>query len=725
MKLKPLAVPLLAAAVALSVCASAAGAGKPVPPPPTVTVDVAVDWSVDRYQTTGLNYGLAGFKAFAPSIAGNAQYNSQLQVMKPGLFRYHSWEMLWESATTETGWLINASGPNPVWDAAKINSALSGLQANTVKMLNIPGYTQGFKTYDVKSSTGQVVATLLDPSEYDRFAAWCAELVRIVNVTYGHNVRYWEITNEWDDNYYVKLRNAGLPDRMNELADVYNRAAKAMKAVDPTILTGGPAFARGDLYDSVRTFVNGTIQESNPTTLDFFTYHFYASGNQNETDAQIYNRVHYPGDPNVGTLQKHTKDIRAILDELSPSRHIPLYLDEYNISWTWTNNDPRMQNHKGGVFDALAMVYAADNGADGTTAWNEMDGVYGKMDGSYNLRPSARVFHMFNNYLNGTRAASSTGDPSTVVAYAVKTDSTKSIALINRSASMAKLNLQFNGWVPGGTTFNQYRVSAAGYAESTVSWSDLTGGSYTLPDHSVTVLTIADSGSGTPDTQPPTAPANLTAAADGSSRINLSWSASTDDRAVAGYRIYRNGVETGTSAGPAYTDSGLAPSTAYSYTVRAYDTSGNLSGASNTAVATTAAPDPNLVTNGGFETGAWSPWSALGASIVSGNAHSGTYAAQITGSGTGVWQTITGLAPSTTYRLKVFGKASSNREQAVLYAKYYGGSEQQATLAGTVYAESAITFTTGPSNTSVELGVWKSAGRGSVYADDFELIQLP
>src|SRR6185437_10541452 len=47
-------------------------------------------------------------------------------------------------------------------------------------------------------------------------------------------------------------------------------------------------------------------------------------------------------------------------------------------------------------------------------------------------------------------------------------------------------------------------------------------------------------GAGT-DTQAPTTPTNLAASAASSSQINLSWTASTDNVGVMGYRIYRNG----------------------------------------------------------------------------------------------------------------------------------------------------------------------------------------
>ncbi|HZF17156.1 MAG TPA: PQQ-dependent sugar dehydrogenase [Steroidobacteraceae bacterium] len=88
-----------------------------------------------------------------------------------------------------------------------------------------------------------------------------------------------------------------------------------------------------------------------------------------------------------------------------------------------------------------------------------------------------------------------------------------------------------------------------------------------------------DDGGGTPppppppDTTAPTAPQNLAATASGPTQVALTWSASTDSggAGLAGYRVLRGGTEIATTAATSYTDSGLAASTAYSYTVRAYD----------------------------------------------------------------------------------------------------------------------------------------------------------
>jgi hypothetical protein len=91
------------------------------------------------------------------------------------------------------------------------------------------------------------------------------------------------------------------------------------------------------------------------------------------------------------------------------------------------------------------------------------------------------------------------------------------------------------------------------------------------------------------DNQAPTIPASLSATAVSSSQINLSWTASTDNVGVTGYRIYRGGTQIGTSGTNSYQNTGLSPSTSYSYTVAAYDAAGNVSGQSSSASATTQA----------------------------------------------------------------------------------------------------------------------------------------
>lgn len=104
------------------------------------------------------------------------------------------------------------------------------------------------------------------------------------------------------------------------------------------------------------------------------------------------------------------------------------------------------------------------------------------------------------------------------------------------------------------------------------------------------------------DTTPPSTPSGLTATAISSSAINLSWNASTDNVGVQGYRIFRNGTQIASVASTtlSYGDTGLTPSTSYSYTVNAYDAAGNQSSQSSSASAMTGAPglEPTFVGTG-------------------------------------------------------------------------------------------------------------------------------
>ncbi len=66
----------------------------------------------------------------------------------------------------------------------------------------------------------------------------------------------------------------------------------------------------------------------------------------------------------------------------------------------------------------------------------------------------------------------------------------------------------------------------------------------------------------TTDTQAPTAPTSFTGAGVSPARINLSWTASTDNVGVMGYKVSRNGVQAADIATTTFADAGLNPNTA-------------------------------------------------------------------------------------------------------------------------------------------------------------------
>ena len=140
---------------------------------------------------------------------------------------------------------------------------------------------------------------------------------------------------------------------------------------------------------------------------------------------------------------------------------------------------------------------------------------------------------------------------------------------------------------PTGTTFSDTGLTSTTSYSYRVRATDAAGN---LSGYSTTAsATTSSSG----DTTPPTAPTGLVANP-GSSVVSLSWTASTDNVGVTGYRIERcpgsscsNFLQVGTSSTPSFGDTGLSPSTTYTYRVRATDAAGNLSAYSATVTTTT------------------------------------------------------------------------------------------------------------------------------------------
>ncbi len=89
------------------------------------------------------------------------------------------------------------------------------------------------------------------------------------------------------------------------------------------------------------------------------------------------------------------------------------------------------------------------------------------------------------------------------------------------------------------------------------------------------------------DTQAPSAPAGLRSTAADSGSVSLSWTASTDNTGVIGYDVYRGSVLATTVTTTSAVVTGLAPSTSYSFTVRARDGYDNVSAPSAAVTAKT------------------------------------------------------------------------------------------------------------------------------------------
>ncbi|MFJ8787608.1 PHB depolymerase family esterase [Streptomyces sp. NPDC102462] len=110
------------------------------------------------------------------------------------------------------------------------------------------------------------------------------------------------------------------------------------------------------------------------------------------------------------------------------------------------------------------------------------------------------------------------------------------------------------------------------------------------------------------------APTGLTAGPATDTTVSLSWS---PVQGAASYRVHRGGAQVGTPTGTAFTDTGLAPATTYTYTVAAVAADGTVGTVSSAVTATTTGSAPTCTTATNY------------AHVTAGRAHTGggyTYA---------------------------------------------------------------------------------------------------
>ena len=130
------------------------------------------------------------------------------------------------------------------------------------------------------------------------------------------------------------------------------------------------------------------------------------------------------------------------------------------------------------------------------------------------------------------------------------------------------------------------------------------GGTFQVTQGTTSVSYVSKMGG--PDLVSPTLPGSLVANAASGSEVNLSWTASTDNLGVTGYRVYR-GTDgsrytlAGTSSVTGFADLGLVAGGAYWYQVTAVDAAGNESPPASASVRTPAPRTTLTVTspNGG------------------------------------------------------------------------------------------------------------------------------
>lgn len=176
------------------------------------------------------------------------------------------------------------------------------------------------------------------------------------------------------------------------------------------------------------------------------------------------------------------------------------------------------------------------------------------------------------------------------------------INFVAQQSGMATIRLSWTG--TADLRFNLQRADGSiiggNTTASTVSPKTYSSALVTGTTYGVAVWAVSGVGAFTlsvvedvPDTQAPSMPVGLNAATVSDTSVQLQWDASSDNVAVSGYRVYRDGSQVGLSTTPQYLDNGLQEATAYTYQVAAFDISENVSSLSSAIVVTTSSNTPD------------------------------------------------------------------------------------------------------------------------------------
>ncbi|MFD0671601.1 fibronectin type III domain-containing protein [Cohnella sp. GCM10027633] len=240
-----------------------------------------------------------------------------------------------------------------------------------------------------------------------------------------------------------------------------------------------------------------------------------------------------------------------------------------------------------------------------------------------------------------------------------------------RTVSGMTLNVPMPNGYYDVTFYNTY----TGVYGSTAS-VQATGGNLALsvPSFSRDIaVKIECEGCDVPDTTAPTAPTSLTSPSKTDTTVSLSWSPSTDNVRVVDYDVYRGATLIGSTGGATtYTATSLTANTAYSFTVKAKDGSGNVSAASSALSVTTNPPDTTAPSAPGSLTSPSKLDISVNLSWAASTDNVGVTAYDIyrngtlsgTVSGTATTFTDTGLTPETTYSYYVKARDARNNASA-------------------------------------------------------------
>ncbi|MFA6961582.1 MAG: glycoside hydrolase family 30 beta sandwich domain-containing protein [Opitutaceae bacterium] len=261
------------------------------------------------------------------------------------------------------------------------------------------------------------------PFDLDAYAEHCAEIVRhyTTGPWQGNPVLWWEFGNEvelhdWSYAYYIK---------------VYQTVVRRLREIEPRIHVGGPVTAGPNPGWA------GELLRALPGQVDFVSYHQYGYSEPFDTpDTYIM-----AGTAHFGDIARR---YRALVEEFSPGRRLPVILTETNTSWRYhEGTDPRIRTQFGAAWTASVLGHYLAAGGD-SVCYFTLNGGFGSMweeSGRTVVYPVWHALWLYRQYLRGQLIGTSS-DTDTVEAFAARRDDgSLTLILINKNAHPVDVTL--------------------------------------------------------------------------------------------------------------------------------------------------------------------------------------------------------------------------------------------------------------------------------------------
>ena len=395
---------LIASLLLFGGCTPVVAASTPSVPAPSdtspISAGLSMDWKAEVGATTPATFS-ANDEMCTSRVngSGSRAYAKNLSDIGIKFFRLHCGSLTddWSDVSTRR-WNVKAITAE--YDAPYLRGA-------TI-VQNIPSPPSWLRNGD-----GTV-------SDVPAYAAFCAQLVAIVNTQLKRHVVYWEPMNEWEDRYKGNWTQA---------CTVYNQCAVAMKHQDPSIKVG-PALEWPNQGGIVQPLLHQCAGN-----VDFIAYHsYYSSGPTESNDAWM---------TKASAMDRDVTNTRDSIKQYAPDRTIPILLDEYNLDGNWNDSETRQHTNIGAVYFATTLKHDAYAGVFACSIWSAKEGTYGITDMSDHLRVPAYLFQWANHNLIGT-LVKTTSDSPKVEAMAVRQNGTPAVMVINKASGTATIHLTSN-----------------------------------------------------------------------------------------------------------------------------------------------------------------------------------------------------------------------------------------------------------------------------------------